>query len=84
MQLLAAYSALSAAGQKHYQGDARPDPDRALNRNVHMVLLSLHVWRLGAAPSGPAAARDYRDTRFDRRRFRKMKRVPPAPSQIAA
>jgi hypothetical protein len=27
---------------------------------------------------------DYRDIRFDRRRFRKIKRVPPAPSQMAA
>jgi hypothetical protein len=47
-QALAKYPALAPPGQQHDEGHACPHPDRALNRDIHMVLLSWKWFQLAA------------------------------------
>jgi len=57
--LLAKHAALPPAGQEHDEGDARSNPDGALNREVHIILLSLKSFHArGTAPQGKPVPRE--------------------------
>jgi hypothetical protein len=81
-RILPEHATAAPARQQHDERDSRPQPDRSLNREVHIVLLSFVVaWR-GARASVTASQIPYCCVRRVRRRLKKLNKTPKAPSHI--